>query len=162
DVRDCHPGDAVRIDGVSYAAAAFPRDLATLPPGAWVAQAVLDRNPEENSLGRGEGNAYSAPVSVPTGGGDLHLVVAPLVRPGRFPESERTKAVAVQSPLLSRFYGRPIQERAAVILPRGYDDPGAEQRRYPILYIIPGFGGRHTDIRSALMMLDHPGMPPMI
>ncbi|MGE3809384.1 MAG: alpha/beta hydrolase-fold protein, partial [Gemmataceae bacterium] len=59
-----------------------------------------------------------------------------------FKDSERVKLVEVESKLLSSFHGRPTHLRAAVILPKSYGkDP---QKRYPVVYEIPGFGGTHT------------------
>jgi hypothetical protein len=53
------------------------------------------------------------------------------------------KEVSVESKLLSAFHERPILHQAAVVLPQSYQREPA--RRYPVLYIVPGFGGTHYD-----------------
>src|SRR5438046_868024 len=45
--------------------------------------------------------------------------------------------------LLSDFHGREVVERAAVVLPDSYlHEP---ERRYPVVFSIPGFGGTHRE-----------------
>jgi hypothetical protein len=53
------------------------------------------------------------------------------------------KEVSLESRLLSAFHEQPTFHRAAVILPQSYGRETA--RRYPVLYIVPGFGGTHYD-----------------
>ena len=49
----------------------------------------------------------------------------------------------VESKLLTEFYGRPTRMRAGVVLPTSFfSDP---DRRYPVVYEIPGFGGSHFE-----------------
>ena len=50
-----------------------------------------------------------------------------------------------KSPLLSEAAGRDVMHRAAVVVPRGYDNIHAERRFWPTVYVIPGFGGRWSD-----------------
>jgi hypothetical protein len=138
EARDWKPGEPLRIGADAIG---FPGPLATLPPGRYAAQAVVRLNPDTHRLGDGEGNAYGPVERLeldPEASGTVALVVDRLVPARPFPESDRVKLVEVPSPLLSAFHGRPIRQRAAVILPEG--DPDAER---PALYIIPGFGGDH-------------------
>ena len=51
-------------------------------------------------------------------------------------------------------YGREFVDRCGVVLPKGYDDD--PQRRYPVIYSIPGFSGTHRD---ALRYADGPPEP---
>jgi pimeloyl-ACP methyl ester carboxylesterase len=60
-----------------------------------------------------------------------------------FPESKWVKEIVLESQLLERFHKRQLIERAAVVLPASYYDQN--ERRYPAVYIIPGFGGSHRD-----------------
>src|SRR5262249_28817906 len=47
----------------------------------------------------------------------------------------------IESKLLSDFHRRPVHMKAAVVRPKSYAT--ADTRRYPVLYVIPGFGGTH-------------------
>ena len=50
-----------------------------------------------------------------------------------------------KSPLLSEAAGRDVAHRAAVVVPRDYDNIHAARRFWPTVYIVPGFGGRWSD-----------------
>jgi hypothetical protein len=56
-------------------------------------------------------------------------------------DTEWVKYVELRSHLLSEFHGRDTTLRAAVILPASFTNSEA---RFPALYVVPGFGGRHT------------------
>jgi pimeloyl-ACP methyl ester carboxylesterase len=60
-----------------------------------------------------------------------------------FAESKWVKEIVLPSQLLGRFHKREVIERAAVVLPASYFED--KDRRYPAVYIIPGFGGSHRD-----------------
>lgn len=67
---------------------------------------------------------------------------------------ELLKFVSVKSELLSAFHHRDVELKASVRLPEGYSEEDA--KRYPAIYIIPGFGG---DDRQALQMAQMLGDP---
>jgi S-formylglutathione hydrolase FrmB len=56
------------------------------------------------------------------------------------------ESVDFSSPLLSRFYGRVIHMRAVVVLPPSYS---GTSRRFPTVYLIPGFGATADDLPSS-------------
>ncbi len=75
------------------------------------------------------------------GVGILLLLVAGLL-PAQRPELEDTeniKLFSMRSEMLSRFFGRPIDHLAGIVLPPGYD----QGRPLPICYSVHGFGGSH-------------------
>lgn len=143
NVSGVAPGDRRVIDD---AADGFPEPLAKLPAGRYWAQALLDHDFFTHHPARGVGNFYSGVAAWefdPAAPAPLVLALDRVVEEQPFPESEWIKEVVVESELLSAFHHRQVRERAAVILPAGY---GAQpERRFPALYIIPGFGGSHRD-----------------
>jgi S-formylglutathione hydrolase FrmB len=122
----------------------FPRPMDGVPAGTWSVQAVMRLNPDSPRIGTGAGNAYSdvwrgeidvtkpSPVALRI---DRRVVSRP------FPESDRIKLFEMRSDRMTEFLGRPAVLRAAVILPVGYDDD--PERRYPVQYVIGGFGSDH-------------------
>jgi pimeloyl-ACP methyl ester carboxylesterase len=58
-----------------------------------------------------------------------------------WPDSRNVQEVRFHSSLLSAFYQRDITDSCAVVLPPSYYNQ--PQRRYPVVYTIPGFGGDH-------------------
>lgn len=124
--------------------AGFPGPMATLPPGRYKAQAVLDRHRAFGSWRREAGNLYSDVVSFTIGADGawpaVELSLDRVVGPQRMPERAGVEFVEIRSELLSAFRGTDVMLRAGVVLPIGHEADAA----YPALYIVPGFGGNHT------------------
>lgn len=143
DVADFGPGTTRRID---ERAAGFPRPLSELPAGTYRVQALLDHSLDHHHHGQAPGNFYSAVQEwryVPGPAASVNLTLDHVIGPRQFAGREWLREAIVASPLLSEFHGRPIEQRAAVVLPASY---GRDQRRrYPVVYVIPGFGGTHYD-----------------
>jgi pimeloyl-ACP methyl ester carboxylesterase len=142
DVQDWKPGEPLRMDS---RAEGFPGRLSRLEPGRYAIQAVVRLNRDTHRIGDGEGNAFGPVVHAtldPKAGGTIALTVDRIVPPRRFAETDRIKLVELPSPKLSAFHRRPIQHRAAVILPKDWPQSGPPGK-WPTLYIIPGFGGDH-------------------
>lgn len=153
DLEGLAPGKVAIVDGKSLG---FPYPLADLPPGEYVAQAVVNvyeqvhrsdgKNPwlhmNDGTIeffSNAAGNIYSdvVPVKVTAGKGAnavklniTHVIpAAPEVK-----ETEWIKRVKFQSPMLTKFWGRPIYIYASVLLPKGYNEhPDA---RYPAVYTL--------------------------
>lgn len=147
--RDVLPGTPMVIDET---ATGFPGNLSQLPPGEYRVQAVIDRNLGGRSIGESPGNLYSEAILMrldPAEDRTILLVCDRMVRERRLRETSRLKEVRVVSRILSRFYGRTTTLNAAVSLPAEWtQDPG---RKFPVLYEVPGFGGRHYgDIAETL------------
>ena len=56
-------------------------------------------------------------------------------------DTDSIKLVTFDSPSLSAYWGRPIQMRAAILLPPSYAT--SAKARFPVVYKIHGFGGSH-------------------
>lgn len=154
DVQEFQPGSTRDLD---EQADGFPGPLAQLKPGDYRIQAVLDHSFESASPGSAPGNFYSSTLRAtlaPDSSGTLELVVKYVVPPAAFPRSRWVEELIVPSPRLSQFHQREVSQRAAVILPASYFDQ--PQRRYPVVFIISGFGGDYHR-----MAADYPqGAPP--
>jgi S-formylglutathione hydrolase FrmB len=152
DVRGVRPGGVCRVD---QQADGSPTSLAKLPKGRYRVQAILDHDFYCQDHARGVGNFYSEVATLdydPDTTGPLDLRLTKVVAEEPFPESKRVHEVALRSELLSRFHGREVIERAGVALPASYlQQP---ERRYPVVYEIPGFGGTHR------MALRYATLPP--
>ncbi|MBI3411047.1 MAG: hypothetical protein HY040_22160 [Planctomycetes bacterium] len=131
---------------VGQKAAIFPvAHLAKLPAGKYKVQAVFHGNRDLN-IPDAPGNLYSEPVVVeldPSKGDTVSLVLSKKVAADEPPaDTEYVKYLKVPSELLSKFHGRPMYHRAAVILPRDFDKNLNE--RYPLWVRIGGYGTRYT------------------
>jgi S-formylglutathione hydrolase FrmB len=120
-------------------------DLAHLPADEYYVQALLDSNIDLGSL-NAPGNFYSPVQKVlldPANGGTIKLVLDKAVPPETLPaDTDYVKYLKIQSPLLTRFHGRPIYVRAAVLLPRTYLSDVTS--KFPLIVNIGGYGSKYT------------------
>src|SRR5262249_6208895 len=141
------PGQALIIDGNALA---FPVQLADLPKDTYSIHAVMDFNRGDRHFSTAEGNIYSTPVRReldPQTTGPVELQLTKIYKAPAFAESERVKLVDIESKLLSEFHKRPVRLRAGIVLPKSFaTEPN---KRYPVLYVIPGFSGTHFSAIAA-------------
>lgn len=140
DVKDWKPGDVLVFD--ASRARGFPAPLSELSAGPRFAQAVIDRNGWTHRVTDAPGNVHSEVVSFthdPASPPRVRLVLNQRVPEPRLEDTEEVKFEKVRSRLLSEFHQRDVFLQAAVGLPEDYADE--RERRYPVMYVIPGFGG---------------------
>jgi hypothetical protein len=121
---------------------AFPKTWDELGKEKWHLQAVLDCNLGSANCITGAGNLYSPSAEYdPEKPGTVKLVIDRAIPQPTYTDTERVKFVEIPSPLLSGFYCQAVKLRARVVLPKSFADG---KKSYPIVFEIPGFGGRHT------------------
>ncbi|MEK6238316.1 MAG: dienelactone hydrolase family protein, partial [Planctomycetales bacterium] len=143
NVKQLRPREAVILDDRGDG---FPHVLSKLPPGQYRAQAILDHDFYATHHADGEGNFHSTIVNwthAPPRGGELELVLDQTIKKRPFQNTTFLKEVTLKSDLLSEFHRREVVTRCVVRLPPSYYKE--ETRRYPVLFLIPGFGGKPTD-----------------
>lgn len=152
DVERVSPSEVIVIDD---SAKGYPvAKITDLPPGDYFAQAVLNIYTEFHRadghviwahMDQWEGQHFNwspgnllsevKEIRIPADGSatyrlEFNEVIPPVVVP---PDTEWVQRVKIESPLLSRFWGRPIYLGATLLLPKGYWQD--EQTLYPTLYI---------------------------
>ena len=127
-VRDISPGDYY-VQGFVNIYSAFPRADGHV---VW----MHDDRWEGQQWPRSPGNLYSTVQRVridPRLGGVIRLSVEHVIPPIAIPpDTEWVKRFRFQSPMLTRFWGRPVYLGATVLLPRNYED---ETIDYPVNYV---------------------------
>ncbi len=157
DVDALAPGENAVIDGDTLGFP--PTSLRDIPAGDYYVQAVLNVYTEFHRAdghviwahmdqwegqhwNRSAGNPISGVQRVhldPDAGYEIHLDLATkLPEPTIPPDTEWVKRIRFQSPLLSEFWGHPIDLGAVVLLPRGFHDE--PERRYPLVISESHFG----------------------
>jgi hypothetical protein len=149
DVEGLVPDQDAVVDASSYG---YPfESLSRVPPGRYRVQALLNRyetfrrgdghvvklppdRGEGQQWNRKPGNLYSTPrwITFDPKSSEvvrirLDSVIAPIPDP---PETKYVKHIRIQSPLLTRFWGRPVFLGAHVLLPEGFD--AHPRARYPL------------------------------
>lgn len=142
DVKNFKTGELYALD--SQNADGFPGPISELKPGRYKVQALLDHDFYHQNPSQGSGNLYSDESSLnidPQRTGVVYLTLRNRIPEPPSIDTPTRKEIARKSELLSQFHRREVLEFATVHLPPNYlQQP---QRRYPVLYIIPGFGGDH-------------------
>jgi hypothetical protein len=141
DVKGWRAGDVQKI---TAQALGYPHSLDKLPRGKYWAFAVMDLDQGGRSFITSAGNGHSKPAEFdldPAASGSVNFVLDQVYQAPAFVETERVKLVKIQSKYLSDFHGKPVFMQAGVVLPQSFAK--IPDKRYPVLFEIPGFGGNH-------------------
>jgi enterochelin esterase-like enzyme/uncharacterized protein (DUF2141 family) len=178
DVQGFGASRSVTIDTLR---GAFPRSFATLAPGTYRVQAVLDRNGDYNFAGRGPGDLISKVVTVHFPLPSMPILQLDHAMPPETDQFDTTglppvaaEQIAasrphlhdeqIESQVLTRFRGTSQAVAAWVLTPPGYDP--ASRTTYPTVYTAGAFGAEHKLAGQQLSRMWHlmetGAMPPMI
>jgi hypothetical protein len=151
DVEELTPGAPAGIDGTDLATPVA--DMADLPAGDYWVQPFVnvysefkradghtvwmhDDQWEGQNWARSPGNIYGAPQRIhfdPAVKGVVSLTADHVIPPiDPIPDSEFVQRFRIQSPSLTKFWGRPVYLGATVLLPRDYKTSTIS---YPVNYI---------------------------
>lgn len=139
DVKNWRAGESLTIGAEALA---YPVPLNKVQPADYSIQAVMDFG-RGLSFSNALGNGYSQTVHRhldPASGGVVKLHLDQVYKERPFVETDRVKLVDIESKLLTAFHGRSVHLRAGVVPPASF---GRTNKRYPVVYEIPGFSGNH-------------------
>jgi hypothetical protein len=144
DVKDWKPGEELTIgaDALGY-----PHKLPKLPKATYSIFAVMDFDRGDRLFSAAEGNGWSKPVRrelIADESGPISLTIDQVFKSSNSLEGDQVKLVDIESKLLTAFHGRAVRLRAAVSLPASWARD--KDKKYPVIYEIPGFGGNHLSI----------------
>ena len=137
------PGETVAVEGGIMA---FPNAAAfeTLPPGEYAVRAALLVN-RDLWFPDAPGNRLAPSAKLKLGGEVATLVLSEAAQERVPPDTATHKYLAINSPKLSAFHGRPMKVRLGVVLPAKFAEEAP--KAYPVVVHIGGFGQRHTSAR---------------
>lgn len=131
--------DAVMTSTVDWA-------FNAIPEGSYFVQAVWDQNDGESSA-NSPGNIYSDIVQVLVENGTnqtVSLILNTVIEKRNLIDHPLVKEFTLESGLLSTFWNKPMQVKASVLLPSGYDQH--PDKKYAVRYNVAGYGGRYTRV----------------
>jgi pimeloyl-ACP methyl ester carboxylesterase len=142
EVRNFAIGKQIEIDPDVLA---FPAPFSTAPKGDYQFMALLDLDHSYSYGGAGGGDIRSEVVTRPnlnpaSSSQPIELTLTSSLMDG-LTLNDSIKLVTFKSPSLSKFWGRPIEMEAGVVLPPGYTKK--RSARYPTVYVVHGYGGTH-------------------
>jgi enterochelin esterase-like enzyme/uncharacterized protein (DUF2141 family) len=179
--RDVPSFGAIRSVTIDTLRGAFPKSFATLAPGSYRVQAVLDRNGDYNFAGRGPGDLVSKVITLHFPLSSMPIIQLDHAMPPETDQFDTTglppvaaEQIAasrlhlhdeqIASKVLTRFRSRSQAVAAWVLTPPGYD-PTA-RTTYPTVYTAAAFGAGHKLAGQQLSRMWHlmetGAMPPMI
>jgi S-formylglutathione hydrolase FrmB len=148
EITDLSPDSPVTVDPNS---GSYPAAFSTAPAGAYQLFAILDRDHSYTYGGAGAGDIYSSVEKVTMPAEGFSITLSGVVPERKIDVPANVKLVEFESPMLSKFWGRPILMKATVVLPPSYESKRSE--KYPTVYTITGYGGtRFSPLRSAASM----------
>lgn len=130
-------------------AKSFPVQLHKVAPGYYKFAAVFDIDTTERNNTTTAGNYYSRDVLVQVKRGEslnIHLYLNRIIPQRPFRETEQVKFLQLKSELVSGFRKMDSYIKAAVVLPKSYQQNSSVN--YPVIFIIPGWGGTHYDVHN--------------
>ncbi len=163
-VENWKPGQPALVDAT---AAGYPiHSLKDVPAGEYIVQAVLnkyetfhraDGKTVKLHMDQGEGqhwnispgNLYSKPqkITVKPGGATIQLALTEVIPP-ILPKADTKyiRHIRIQSQVLTKFWGRPMELSAIVLVPEGFDEhPNA---RFPLMIFHDHFVDDFDDFRT--------------
>ena len=127
---------------------AFPRPFSEAKPGNYQFMALLDVNHDYAYALMGPGHLFGPLVRRenvhPDTAGVINLRISRQAPDSPVRDTATRKLVKMNSGLLSRFRGKPVEMRAGVILPRSYAKSPA--RRYPTVFVVHGYSSSHLAV----------------
>ena len=127
--------------------------------GEFLARAVLDLGLARGHAAAGNPVSTITPIDfTPDRDRTFDLVVDRTLPTVELPTASNLKWIELDSPSLTRTLGRPIRHRAGVAFPPAYFDLDAKRRFWPVIYVVPGFGGDHRSATRYAAMLRDPAM----
>ncbi|MEP6787051.1 MAG: alpha/beta hydrolase-fold protein [Acidobacteriota bacterium] len=139
ELTDLHPSKPIVIDGDALS---FPGAFSTAPLGQYEIFALLDRDHSYTYSEAGPGDIYSVVVKAPMPAAEISIALSKVVPERKVDVPANARLIEFESPMLSAFWGRPIEMKASVILPPSYDKT---TQKYPTVYNVSGYGGTHLN-----------------
>jgi len=121
-------------------------NLDELPDGKYAVQVLWDQDFEESRIDA-PGNVFSKPQEIEfTGIASLEFQLTEIIPERELVQHELVKEVTFKSDTLSKFWNKPMELKASLLLPSNYDNTKA----YPIRYNVAGYGGRYTRVERLI------------
>jgi S-formylglutathione hydrolase FrmB len=142
-IKDWTNDQIIEVDDRATALNSKPSQM---KPGYYKVIGFMDAHPERGAFNPGNFYSTKEPVLQVTkdGKGEIHIYLNREVKQRAFAESDSIKLMQMRSSLLSAFHKNEVFIKGGIFLPPGYYTDTA--KRYPVVFIIPGWGGNHYDI----------------
>lgn len=146
EISDLAPGKTIDIDADTLS---FPGPFSSAPAGEYQVMLLLDRDHSYTYFNRPDGGDLLSDVQkVTMPANETSLTLSKMITVPSAEIHPNTKVIHFESPMLSAFWGRPINMDATVVLPPKYAN--LSSTRYPTVYMIHGYGGGYVPSKQAV------------
>ncbi|MDM7922366.1 MAG: alpha/beta hydrolase-fold protein [Pyrinomonadaceae bacterium] len=139
EISELVPGKPVEIDPDLFS---FPSPFTSAAAGDYQLFALLDRDHTATYGGPAGGDLYSQVLKVSMPASAAELTLQRMIPERKIEVPANFRLIEFESPMLSKFWGRPIKMKASVLLPPSY---AKSKDKYPTIYSISGYGGTHLN-----------------
>lgn len=127
--------------------------------GQYAARLIFDCDTLSRSSFVTKGNSYSAKQIITLSGeriDSLSFVIKNKFNGWVFKPTKNISEIRFKSETLSKFWKQEMFIEAAIVLPESYKQD--QQRRYPLVFVFPGFGSHHASITYGNGQINRYGM----
>ena len=152
NLTDWNAEDAFTFDGSVPFVKSVDISLNNIPNGSYKIQVLWDQDTKESRI-NAPGNLYSDVLTVDLSENQIiELNLTRIVQATKLAEHKLLKEVDIRSEILSKWWGKEMHLKAAVVLPRNFfENP---EQKYAVRYNIAGYGGRYTRASRFLRNMD--------
>lgn len=142
NIENWKPGQAFTFDGSVSLVKSVEVSLDKIPAGKYTVQVLWDQDTQESGI-NAPGNIYSEPVTIDLSENKvIELPLTKVIGPEKLNDHKLLKEVNIKSEVLSKWWGKEMRLKAAVVLPRNFFEKPGE--KYAVRYNVAGYGGRYT------------------
>ena len=152
NLENWESGKSFTFDGSVQLIKSVDVSLNNIPNGKYSIQILWDQDTNESRI-NAPGNLHSESLTVDlTENRVIELPLSKVIQPTKLDEHKLLKEVDIKSEILSKWWGKEMRLKAAVILPRNFFEQ--PDQKYAIRYNIAGYGGRYTRASRFLRNMD--------
>ncbi|GAB1452357.1 hypothetical protein MASR2M47_24130 [Draconibacterium sp.] len=152
NIENWKTGKTFTFNDKSHCIKTVDVSLDKIPNGLYRIQVLWDQDTNESSI-NAPGNLYSEAITVDLSENQtIEMPLTKIIQPTKLDEHKLLKEVDIKSEVLSKWWGKEMRLKAAVILPRNYFEQN--RQKYAVRYNIAGYGGRYTRANRFLRNMD--------
>lgn len=152
NIENWQSGETFTFDSSVLFVKSVDISLSNIPNGEYKIQVLWDQDINESNI-NAPGNLYSKAITIDlTENQTIELPITEIIQATKLMEHELLKEVDIKSEILSKWWGKEMRLKAAVILPKNYFINS--NQKYAVRYNIAGYGGRYTRANYFLRNMD--------
>lgn len=144
NITDFNPDKTLELNSTKAWTSTTSHALNDIPEGDYFVQVLWDQDTKASRI-HAPGNVYTEAKSFSIDGkSNFELTLNHVIPEIQLVKHDLVKEITFKSDTLSKWWDKPMIQKASVLLPFNYDD----SKPYPIRYNVAGYGGRYTRVEG--------------